>query len=269
MTRGLGFLAVHARAIHAEPEIAARIADLLVDPRWPWPLNLVRPTPKPGAPDYTWPAGKVAHARLASLALDVLRSDRTLGLHVAASRNDELNHVFAHIDAGHADYTGRPEGTALPFEAKLFCRAERVPPDSSLDAWVELLHELVVLLDAPSAVIFARPDERHTWSLLYGTGSRRSDQPPDHPHNENARIAAARRTLGHDRIRPPEWGTYLAPVHVEQVGRARLVAAVAVARDVGKLLYLQCSERAADAFTDEARARRRALAALLAPVTVA
>ncbi len=267
MPRGFGFLALYARAVHAEPEIAARIAKLLVDPRWPWTLDLVRPTQMPGAPVYPWPTGKVSQAKLASVALDVLCSDQTLGLHAVASRKDELDHVFAHIDGGHASYTVRAEGTELPFEAKLFCRAEQLPPTASLDAWVELLHELVVLLDAPHAVIFARTDERHVWSLLYGTGSRRPEQPADHPHNVNARLAPARRTLGRERIRPPEWGTYLSAPHVEQIGRDKLVAAAAIAKDVGTLLYVQSSKSAVDALSPEAIERRHALAALLAPLT--
>lgn len=51
------------------------------------------------------------------------------------------------------------------------------------------------------------------------------------------------------------------------MGREKLVAAAAVTRDVGKLLYLQCSEKTADAFGAEALERRRALEALLAPST--
>jgi hypothetical protein len=50
VTAGFGFLAIHARAIHAQPEVAERIANLLVDRRWPWALSLVRPTPKPDPP---------------------------------------------------------------------------------------------------------------------------------------------------------------------------------------------------------------------------
>ncbi len=151
--------------------------------------------------------------------------------------------------------------------ARLFCRDEKSPSPDAIDGWVELLHELVTLLDAPTAVIFARHDERHIWSLLYGTGSHRSDQPADHPHNQNARIAAGRGTLGSQWIRPPEWGVYLAPSHVEKVGREKLVAAAAVARDVGKLLYLQCSKMAADALSTAALDRRQTLAALLSPGT--
>ena len=267
MNRGFGFLALHGRALHAQPQVAARIADLLVDRRWPWSMGLVRPTPMPNMPVYPWPSGKVPHARIQGTVVDILRSNSSLGIHLAASRKDELNHVFAHIDAGHAEYTGHADGTDFPFEARLFCRAEQLPTPDAIDRWLEVLHELVVLLDAPNAVIFARPDERHIWSLLYGTGSRRADQPPEHPHNQNARIAAGRRTLGSQWIRPPEWGTYLASRHVDQIGREKIVAAAAVARDVGPLLYVQCSEKAADALGPEAQDRLRALETVLAPLS--
>jgi hypothetical protein len=263
VTSGFGLHAIHARAIHAQPAIAKRIAALLVDERWPWPMSLVRPTPLPGAPQYPWPSGKVSRAKLGGVAEEILESNDTLGIHVVASRTDEQNHVFAHVDGGHADYTGRPEGTAFPFDARLFSRAHE-----AIDAWVELVHEIVVLVDAPNAVIFARPDERHVWSLLYGTGSSRPDAPADHPHNVNARIASARRTLGVERVRAPEWGTYLSPRHVEAVGREKLVAAAAIAKDVGGLLYLQCSARGADALGAEAHERCLALATILAPISV-
>lgn len=263
MIAAFGLHAIHARAVHADASVARRIATLLADTRWPWPLALVRPTPKPGASAYAWPSGKVPHAKVAAVAQDILVSPDTLGIHLVASRTDELNHAYAHIDAGHADYTGRSEGTAFPFDARLFCRAH-----DALDRWIELAHELVTLLDAPHAVVFARSDERHVWSLLYGTGSRRPDQPADHPHNVNARVAGARRTLGASHVRAPEWGTYLSPAHVDLVGRDKLVAAAAVAIDVGSLLYLQCSLRTADALGPEAHERRLALAALLAPISV-
>jgi hypothetical protein len=104
MTRGFGFLAVHARAIHADPEVARRIAELLIDPRWPWPMHLVRPTQLPGTAVYPWPSGKVPRTGLAQTMFDVLRADNTLGIHLVASRKDELDHVFAHIAAGHREY---------------------------------------------------------------------------------------------------------------------------------------------------------------------
>ena len=122
MNRGFGFLALHGRALHAQPQVAARIADLLVDRRWPWSMGLVRPTPMPNMPVYPWPSGKVPHARIQGTVVDILRSNSSLGIHLAASRKDELNHVFAHIDAGHAEYTGHADGTDFPFEARLFCR---------------------------------------------------------------------------------------------------------------------------------------------------
>lgn len=255
--------AIHHRAIHAQPDVAGRIATLLADPRWPWPLAFARPTTKPDAPTYPWPRAKLPHAKLPAIAKEILTSRDTLGIRLVASTTDDTNHAYAHIDGGHADFTGRPDDTAFPFDVRLFCRAH-----AGIDTWIDLLHELVTLVDAPHAVIFAHPDERLLWSLLYTTGSGRPDAPPDHPSNINARIAGARRTLGRHHVRAPEWGTYLGPAHVDEIGRDKLVAAAALSRPVGKLLYLQCSLRAADAFGPEARERRAALAALLAPISV-
>lgn len=94
--------------------------------------------------------------------------------------------------------------------------------------------------------------------------------PPDHPHNESARINRVRNELGERYVRPPGWGTFLRPSHIEAVGgRARLLELVqpAVVEVVGPLLYVQLS-RLGDALAPETEARRRALAELLAPITV-
>ena len=155
-------------------------------------------------------------------------------MRVVASRTDAANHAYAHIDAGHDDYTGRPDGTAFPFDARLFCRAH-----AAIDGWIELAHEVVRLVEAPHAVIFARADERHVWSLLYGNRSHR----------------------------PPEWGTSLSRAHVDRLGRDALVAAAAAARDVGDLLYLQASERADEALGSEATRRVEALRAVVGRIS--
>ncbi len=197
MISAFGFFGVHATALHRDEQACAKLAALFVDRRWPWPLALVRPTQKPGAPPFPWPKGKLAPAKLEEEARAILRSDSTRGFHGTASRADALNHVFAHVEVG-----GGSDALANP-----------------------------------------------------------------HGH-EVARIAGARRELGARWIRPAEWGTYLSATHVNEIGREQLVAAAATSREVGSLLYVQCSGTSAEAFTAEAEARRQALRTLLAPITV-
>ena len=77
--------------------------------------------------------------------------------------------------------------------------------------------------------------------------------------------------LGERYVRPPGWATFLRRAHVDAVGgRDHLLAVVQppVVHDVGDLLYVQLSASVADARTPAAEARRRALAELLAPITV-
>lgn len=239
-----------------------KLAALLVDRRWPRPLALVRPTQKPRAPLFPWPKGKLAPAKLEHEARAILRSDWTLGFCGVVSRTDALNHAYAHVDAGHEDFTGCPDGTEFPFEARLFCRVDR-----AVDGWVELVHEVAALLAPANAVIFALPDERHLHTLLYGGGGG-SDVFATPRAREVARVAGSRRELGASRIRAAEWGTYLSAGHVNAIGRENIVAAAATSREVGSLLYVQCSTSATEAFTAEAEARRQALRTLLAPITV-
>jgi len=256
-----GFWGVHATALHRDEQACAKLAALLVDRRWPRPLALVRSTQKPGAPLFPWPKGKLAPAKFEHEARVILRSDATRGFHGLSSRIHDA-HAYAHIEAGHEDFTGRPDGTEFPFEARLFCRA-----GGAVDGWVELVHEVAALLATANAVIFAIPDERHVHALLYSVGGG-SDEHATPRGREIRRVEGSRRELGARQIRAAEWGTYLSAGHVNAVGRENLIAAAATSREVGSLLYVQCSTTATEAFTAEAEARRQALRTLLAPITV-
>lgn len=264
MTLSLGFWFIYRKPLH-ERETAERVATLLTDPRWPWQPNLVRPSGRAGHAVYPWPPGKIAARELRATVIDVLRSDRTSGIHLVTSRQDKLNHAWVVLESGR--WESIDEGIAFPFDGMSICRTGGKP----LDGWVELVSELAVELEAANGLIFAGEDERPIVVLQFGSGRYREKDPEDHPYTENERVQRVRKELGARYVRPPRWGTYLRAEHVAAVGgRAKIAEIVKppVMRAVGPLLYVQLSERIEDAVTPETEARRKVFTELLAPITV-
>ncbi|MBK9036210.1 MAG: hypothetical protein IPL61_34030 [Myxococcales bacterium] len=263
----LGFWFIHRTPLF-EPTPARAIARLLTDPRWPWQPSLVRPMHRTGGPIYPWPSGKVAAVSLGQTIEDIMRSDQAEAIHLVLSRKDSGNHAWCVVDNGRL--SSYQERIAFPMRAVGMCRSA-VPPGTSIDAWLELVRGLAVVTTAVHGVIWVDTDERPIVARQFLSGTSQPKQPPDHPANESSRIARVRDVLGERYVRPPGWATFLRRAHVDAVGgRDRLLAAVAppVVHDVGDLLYLQLSASVADALAPETEARRRALAELLAPITV-
>lgn len=268
MTISLGYLAVHGLALHASA--AEQIATVLTDARWPWQPQIVRPTQFPGRPLYPWPSGKVARDKLRFTIADIVASSDTLGINLVVSRQDQGNHVLVHIESGQSDYEGNPNA-ACPYDARILCRTDGLPKGKRIEDWLELMHELTMIIQPGNAVILADSDERPLISKMYGVGATRADMEVDSPRYEVIRVGLSRTDLGSRYVRPPGWGTYLASRHVDAVGgRTRIVDAVrpAVVRDVGSMLYVQLTERVEEAMSPEALERRHAFAALLEPITV-
>jgi len=262
----LGFWFVYRRELTGDD--AGAIADLLTDERWPWQPCLVRPTQRPGQAVYPWPAGRVARGDLRARVLDLLMSDQTEGANLATSRSERGNNAWFLVENGRAG--ARHAGIAYPFEAIGLCRTG-VPAGKDLDAWLTLVRELAAAVHAAHGIVAAEVDERVVLGRLFAHSRANPTLPPDHPANESPRIRRARRDLGERYVRLPGWATFLRSAHVEAVGgRARLLAAVEppVVHDVGDLLYVQLSTTVADALAPATEARRRALADLLAPITV-
>ncbi len=206
-------------------------------------------------------------SKLHGVIADVVRSERSQGIHLVTSRADQSNHAWVVVDNGQPELAH--EGVAYPLSARGMCRAD-VPAGRSLEAWLGVVRELASLVAAAQGVIWADLDERPIVARQFLTGSHQPKMPPDHPHNESARINRVRNELGERYVRPPGWGTFLRQSHLDAVGgRARLVEFVqpAVVEDIGPLLYVQLSTLA-DALAPETEARWRALTELLAPITV-
>jgi hypothetical protein len=131
------------------------------------------------------------------------------------------------------------------------------------------MHELTTVIEPGNAVILANTSDDVLGSMLYNVGSARADTVADTPRYEIVRVNRAREEIGGRYVRPPAWGTYLAPAHVDAVGgRERIVDVVRppVMLDIGTMLYVQLTERVDDAVSAEALERRRVFAELLEPI---
>lgn len=263
----LGFWAVHRRRLYEEPA-ATELARLLTDERWPWQPRIVRPEQRPGYELYPWPRGKIAAAKLRGVVHDIVRSPLSLGICLVTAQRQDLDLASLNVRTGQE----RPsdESSLYPFHALTLCRGTGLEAGKSIEGWLELMHELVQLIEAPHALIWASSDYRPIVARQYLTGSVRPENPPEHPAHEIRRANHARRELGARYIRDPAWGTYLGAEHVAALGgRARIVEAVQppVVREIGALLYVQLSERVADALAPEVDAKRRAFVALCGSIS--
>lgn len=244
----------------------ARLAKLVVDPRWRYSFKLITSTYVLGAPAEPRFVGQVAGARMHDAALQMLSSSHVTSAMFSISKKHSPDH--AHFDVS----TGREATASVSIRSNA---RWRVPADANVDAvgaaWVELQHEIVETLGATHGVIVTATNEyvlnAEVWlSLTVLDGTVMHPRP-----KEISSYAARSQQLGDKYVRHPRWGTYLKPEHVAAVGgRDKILDVVkpAVARDVGNLLYIQLTERVSEATNDVAKARYRAFAELLAPITV-
>lgn len=184
---------------------------------------------------------------------------------LGVSRKDRDDHAWIYVQTGRQRLRDR-----FPATLRAFCRT---PPDhpERIDAWVLVIDDLLVAVQAEHAVIVASSDEDVVHCEVWLQNKSINGRPVHPDPAQISGLAVGRRDLGAHLVRPPQWGTYLSRAHVLAVGgRERIIEAVRppVVREVGELLYLQLSEHAADALSPDAEARHRAFAELLAPITV-
>lgn len=249
-----------------DPARQARLADLIVDPRWRYSFKLITPTYVPGSSAEPRFTGQVAAPRMCDAALQTLSSSSVTSAMFSISKKDSLDH--AHFDVG----TGRDASPSISIRANA---RWRIPEDTDIDAaaaeWVELQHAILETLGAKHGVIVTATNE-HVLDAEVWLSLTSVDGKVVHPRPaEISSYAARSQLLGDTYVRHPRWGTYLKPAHVAAVsGRAKIIDVVrpGVVRDVGDLLYIQLTERVSDATSDVAKARYRAFAELLAPITM-
>ena len=262
----LGMQCVQDDSLLRDAVRQARLADLVVDPRWIYQFKLVTTTYMPGLPAQPQFPGVVAAARMRAAALEAISSESVTSALFSVSKKDSLDQ--AHFDVR----TGRDSSPSLSIRSNA---RWRVPEDADVDAagalWVELQHAIIETLGVTHAVIVTATNE-YVLNAEIWLGLTSLDGTVMHPRpDEISSYAARSHLLGDKYVRRPRWGTYLKPAHVAAIGgRDRILDVVKppVVRDIGELLYIQLSERVSESTGDAAKARYRAFADLLAPITM-
>ncbi len=268
----LGFAGYFARPLCADPERAARVASLLVDPRWPWPPWWASFGMEARLTQRTR-ARKVSGARGRDQLLAGILDPAHRSLELLRSRQEADNHAHVLVTTGRVAV---PADAECAFEIQGQTRGDELPAGADLGAWIELVHELMVACDVGHAVMPAWPTASACLSdvsfmrIVVDSRWGLYDQgPPPDFALQNARASYWRIELGGTYVRHTRWGTYLSRSHLERIGGLEAIhAAVPPARtiDLGNLVFIQLTDRPEDAFTAEAEARRQRLEQVMAPI---
>jgi hypothetical protein len=260
--------AVGLQCVFDEPlgdESIDRVADLFVDPRWPWVPDQLRIGRVPGTRSErpTKQRGGRANVREALAAADVAE------VGAICHQRERENHAWLYVHTGRH----RVPGAAYPFEVRAFCRAEWMPEGTTIEPWLSVLHELVAAVGAAHGVIVVDDEAivHDEVALVVTTANGARVNPRWAEVDRISGPGAARHGLGERFVRHPRWGTYLKPAHVSTLGgRERIEAVVQPAeiRDIGGLLYVQVTASTASADSPESIAKQRAFADLASSILV-
>ncbi len=271
-TRHLGFAARYAMRLVDARDRAERVAALLVDPRWPWrPSSLS--TGIVGKYTKRTRTQKVGAVSGQQRIVESILDPSTRVVRLSCHRLEAKDHAHVSVDTGTDALTSREQ----PFKADGQTRAYDLPDKKTIEDWIQLVHELMVVLDIASAVmpLYATSsavladvslmsivtDSRWTGITDRGPGEEFSAQ--------NDRANYWKDQLGATYVRNARWGTYLREHHVDAIGgldRIRREVEPARIDRVGPLIYVQLTETVDNGLTAACEAKRRAFDTLLAPI---
>jgi hypothetical protein len=267
MTLAAGLHCIFGEPWVALPERIDRLAQLFVDPRWPWQPALLEISDIPGAPNTPRVKGRIAADHLREEVVRALTASTAERVGLVRSRREASNHSWLHVDTGR--YHARR--AQFPYEVLAFERMEKLPEGKTSAGWLDLAHDFVRCVNAAYGVIVV---SRNEWALTDELWLHTKSLNGKYVHPDPAevkRVSHYRSELGAKYVRPARWGSYLAPAHVAAIGGRERIAEVvqpAILHDVGSLLYVQLSATVDDALTTETEAKRRAFADLLRPIEV-
>ena len=263
----VGVAAYFTEPIFADPPRIERLANLLVDHRWPW------------AP--CWLRYASSDKRNDSKAIRIGGKSGVLPLIEALARRDLLT-VHLNRSAGSddhctvaltlSDYGDRPLARSL----RITCKAIDLPAGKTFESFLALTHEILDAVGAETATVGAWPTFNQaigdTWltRIILDTPTGDLDLGTPGAFVAQRDLASSHRyVLGRTYARHPRWGTYLHAGHIAAIGgvdRIRAVVEPAVIAPVGPLTYVQLTPSIATAMTAEAEAKRQAFEQLMAPI---
>lgn len=265
----LGLAGYFATRLHDAPDRASKLAELLVDKRWPISLSSVRAGVIESFTKQTR-RRRIAGATGATALRELLHDPgvRALDLDHGASSFD----VNLYIETGTRAVGGHTRECPFQIEGQT-----RVAELDSLEAFLEVVHQIMIALDVVNAVLPVWPSAMAARAdvacgrVVIDSRWRGVIQvaPTDELERENLRVNYWRPKLGRTYVRYPRWGTYLRRTHLEQIGglqRVRAAVDFAKVVEVGELIYFQLTNAIADALGSECEAKRKAFARVLEPI---
>jgi hypothetical protein len=258
-----------------ERERTERLAALLTDRRWPWPLRWVL-TYKFGVVGRHDRARRISGAKDRPMLVDCITSPATRRVeleHHCSSPED--NHVSFYLESGQHQI----RESEAPFDVCATTHGHDLPDGADLARWIELVHEMAMVLDVRHAVVPVWP----TWMMLRSdlsfhsfvldTGRVQYAMGVVGPFERQVdRANHWRRRLGSEYVRHPRWGNYLRREQLDRVGgldKIRSAVPLAKVVELGEgLVYLQCTEHPATALAPQGARVRQLLEDALAPILV-
>ncbi|MBZ0232168.1 MAG: hypothetical protein K8M05_07420 [Deltaproteobacteria bacterium] len=265
-----GLAAYFARVTWTDRARAERIAQLLVDERWPWLPCWLSYSGLHKRDDRK--AGRVGGKNGAGPILDALLSDKLMTLRLNRARGDgDFTTVMLNLDREKEKWS---EG----YQLRVTCRSAELPEGKSFEGWIELMHELLVEVGALHATIGAWPTYDlamcDTWltRMVLDTPSGDIDLGlPEAFQEQISLVSQWRKLMGRVYARHPRWGTYLHDGHLAAIGgveRVRAEVEPARIERVSDLTYIQLTDSIDTGLTPLAGERRRRLEHLMAPILV-
>jgi len=252
----------------ADDTRAARLAELLIDSRWPWLPWWASYTARDKREDRS--AVRVGGKNGVAPLLEGIASPRLWTLYMNRAKGDG-NFTSVALDLRHV-------GSPAALQLLITCRSTELPKDKTFPAFLALVHDVTLVIGARHAIIGAWPTYDHavgdTWLTRMVLDTPKGDIRLGLPALYDAErdlVSKWRSSIGDRYARHPRWGTYLHPGHLAAIGgveRIRAEVAPAVIEPVGDLTYVQLTDSIDTAMTTEAETKRRALQALMAPILV-
>ncbi len=271
----VGFAGYFATRLYTDEPRAQRLAALLLDKRWPWPLTSVV---------FGLQSSFLKSARGVRLTGKNALRQLQEGIVHPGHRDADLDHR-ADAEINHAKIriqTGQrlvEAGQPCAAQVTGLTRAFGLPEGKDLLSWVEIMHDLMLTLDVGNAVLPVWRSENMVWSDATFGGIVLDTPKGDYNlglrgvfETQRSRANYWRHELGGKYVRHPRWGTYLRREYLDRIGGLQRVrdtvplAKVLELGGAGDLIYLQCTEHPEGAMTVEGEGVRHALEGLLAPI---
>lgn len=267
----LGLAAYFATPIRRDRDRVKFVAELLVDPRWPWLPWWASFVGLDKRDDRS--SVRVGGKNGTSPLVEGFLSSRLWKLHMNRAMGDR-NYTSVLLDL---DRSGDEErGWEAPLRLLMTCRCIELPNSKSVDAWLALAHDLVRAVGALTGIVGVWPTYHSavgdTWIARVVLDTVKGEYNlglPDAFESQMHAVTRWEHRLGRTYARHPRWGTYLNAAHVAAIGgeeRIRAEVEPAQIKAVGELTYIQLTESVDTALTPLAGERRRRLEALMAPI---